>query len=119
MTTIPPLIINLTAATTVDFHLEWGDNVMRNADKTIKDPMDKAESVYVFIFNIFNCLLALPLNVYVVLVILLTKRLRNQTQYSVQLNTMGVCDIKEITDRENLMETNHISCIFPLYKPRA
>ena len=36
---------------------------MRNGNGSVKDPMEESESICVFLFNFFNCLLALPLNV--------------------------------------------------------
>ena len=42
--------------TAVDYlHLDWGDKVMRNTDKSIKDPMEKSKNFYIFEFHlIFN-----------------------------------------------------------------
>ena len=46
----------------------------------------------VFLFNFFNCLLALPLNVYVTLIILLKKHLRTQSKYVIRLNAF-LCNL--------------------------
>ena len=82
--------VNLTA---VDYlHLDWGDKVMRNTDKSIKDPMEKAKNFYVFNFNIGYGSVALPLNLYVVLVILSDSKLRNDPKYVMKVKT-ALCSL--------------------------
>ena len=66
----------------VDDHLEG-----ENGSISTQDPMERAASVYVFIFNIVNCLMALPLNLYIALIILSTNRLRNQPKYVMKVIT--------------------------------
>ena len=73
-------------------HPEWGNSVMRNGNGSVKDPMEESESLCVFLFNFFNCLLALPLNVYVTLIILLKKHLRTQSKYVIRLNAF-LCNL--------------------------
>jgi len=51
-------------------HPEWGSNVIRNRNGKIRDPIGKAMSGYIFSFDYFNLSLGIPLNVYLVLVIL-------------------------------------------------
>ena len=70
-------------------HPEWGRSIVRDAENgKIKSPMDKAKSGFIFIFDCFNCSVALPVNLYVALVILFTTHLRNDPKYVIQLNVV-------------------------------
>ena len=94
-------IIPLVNWTAVDYlHLDWGDKVMRNTDKSIKDPMEKAKNLYVFNFNIGYGSVALPLNLYVVLVILSDSKLRNDPKYVMKVKTALCSLFIVLTDAE-------------------
>ena len=71
---------------------EWGEFVVRKSDGSVRSPMEMSEIDSVVIFNCINCLLAVPLNLYVALVILLDSQLRNQPIYLIKLNT-AVCNL--------------------------
>ena len=75
-------------------HPEWGSNVIRNRNGKIRDPTGKTKSGYIFSFDCFNLSLGIPLNVYVILVILFltNKRFRKQPHYIIQLNAM-LCNL--------------------------
>ena len=94
------MLTSINNVTVVDEHLEWGDYVIRNADRSVKDPMEKASNGYVVGFNIVNGSLALLVNSYVATIILLNNRLRNQPRNVIQLSTV-LCSILTIfTDGE-------------------
>ena len=54
--------------------------------------MEKFGNVYVFTFNITNSVMALPINFYVVLIILLSSQLRKQPKYLMKINA-SICSL--------------------------
>ena len=67
-------------------HPEWGDLVWRRKNGSIRDPMSKAKSDFVFQFNLATGSFGLPLNLYAALIILLDPNLRNKSHYVIKLN---------------------------------
>ena len=74
-------------------HSEWGLSVMRNSNGSVTFPTVKAGNVYVFSLNITNCLLALLINFYVVVIILLSNELRKRRKYLMKISNASLCSL--------------------------
>jgi len=99
-------------------HSEWGLSVMRNSNGSVTFPTEKAGNVYVFSLNITNCLLALLINFYVVVIILLSNELRKRRKYLMKISNASLCSLFTLlTAASNLRSTFHQTknCVTPLF----